>query len=389
MTMTSRQRLLAALQGQIPDRLPVTTHHLQDYFRNKYLGGLSDREIFDRFGLDAIHWTVPHRPDPANGEYFDPSQPEPTSPRFSRRVASDQWRITTETLPHPRYVTTRYTITTPKGQLTTVLQSNDYTSWVTEHLVKGKKDIEIIGEFVTAPKCDVEQVNREAEAFGECGLVRGHICGFDIYGQPGTWQDAAVLVGIERLILETFDDPAWVHELLEILYRRKEIFVRSLAGAQYDLLELGGGDASTTVISPKIFRKFVAPYDARLIELAHEVGQRIVYHTCGGMMPILEDIAAMNPDAMETFTPPDMGGDTRLAEAKQRIGDKVCMIGGFDQHHHFTGCSEAETRAAVQRCFVEAGSGGGYILSPSDHFFDVDLNLLAAFGDEAHRCVYS
>lgn len=48
-------------------------------------------------------------------------------------------------------------------------------------------------------------------------------------------------------------------------------------------------------------------------------------------MPILEDIAAMKPDAMETFSPPAMGGDTILAEAKQRIGNKVCMIGGFDR----------------------------------------------------------
>jgi hypothetical protein len=292
-------------------------------------------------------------------------------------------------LPDPQYETTRFTITTPKGVLTTVLQRNQYTAWVSEHLIKDKQDIDIIGAYATAPKCDVELVNREAEAFGERGLIRGHICGFEIYGQPGTWQDAACLVGIEDLILATFDDPEWVHELLDILYRRKEIYVRSLEGARYDLLELGGGDASTTVISPKIFREFVAPYDAKLIKLAHGAGQRIVYHTCGGMMPILEDIAAMEPDAMETFTPPDMGADVRLAEAKQRIGDKVCMIGGFDQFHNFVDCSEEETRAAVRRCFDDAGAGGGYILSPSDHFFDADPNLVAAFADEARQCVYS
>ena len=33
-------------------------------------------------------------------------------------------------------------------------------------------------------------------------------------------------------------------------------------------------------------------------------------------MPILEQIAAMGPDAMETFTPPGMGGDANLAEAR-------------------------------------------------------------------------
>ena len=105
-------------------------------------------------------------------------------------------------------------------------------------------------------------------------------------------------------------------------------------------------------------------------------------------MPILEDIAAMLPDAIETFTPSAMGGDTDLAEAKQRIGDRVCMIGGFDQFHYLLGCSPEQTRAEVRRCFQEAGAGGGYIICPSDHFFDADPDLIAAFVDEAHRCTY-
>ena len=93
-------------------------------------------------------------------------------------------------------------------------------------------------------------------------------------------------------------------------------------------------------------------------------------------MPILEDIAEMKPDAMETFTPPAMGGDVNLGEAKRRIGDKVCMIGGFDQFHFFKGCSAQETREEVRRCFEEAGEGGGFILSPSDHFFEAEIDLL-------------
>ncbi len=388
MEMSSRQRLLTALDGGIPDRLPVTTHHLQDYFRDNYLDGISDIEVFDMFGMDAIYWTGPYLPDQSAHAYFDPEQEQPANPRFSKRIVSDDWTITSEDIPDAQYETTRYSIATPKGSLTTVLQRNEYTTWVSEHLVKDKKDIDIIGEYVTAPLCDVKEVNRQAEAFGERGLIRGAICGFDIYGQPGTWQDAAVLVGIEALIYATFDDPDWVHELLGILFRRKETYIRTLKDANYDVLELGGGDASSTVISPKIFRKFVAPYDSKLIGLAHDAGQRITYHTCGGMMPILDDIASMSPDAMETFTPPEMGADVRLAEAKERVGDKVCMIGGFNQAHYFKDCPEEKTREEVRRCFAAAGNGGGYILSPSDHFFDADPELLAAFADEARKCTY-
>jgi hypothetical protein len=385
MEMTSKQRMVTALDGGVPDRLPVTTHHVMPFFLDTYMGGISYPEFFDYFGLDAIRWTTAVHPDPSAGEYF--SQKDPHN-LLASPVVSDDWQISSERLPDSQYETFRYTITTPKGKLSTVVQNNEHTGWVTEHLIKNKDDIDIIGKYVTSPKCDVEQVNMEADEFGERGLIRGNIPSFDIFGQPGTWQDAACLIGIEKLILATYDDPEWVHELLGILFRRKQVYVRSLKGAKYDVLELGGGDASSTVISPKLFRNFVAPYDSQLIELAHEAGQRIVYHTCGGMMPFLEDIAAMKPDAMETFTPPNMGGDTKLAEAKRRIGDKVCMIGGWDQFHYFVGCSESETRAAVRRCFEEAGTGGGYILSPSDHFFDADLSLIAAFADEARRCIY-
>jgi uroporphyrinogen-III decarboxylase len=386
--MTSRQRMLTALTRGVPDRLPVTTHHVMLYFLKKYLNDISYHDFFDTFGLDAMLWTVPYKPDTDKGEYFDPTQTFVHPLDNTRRVVSDQWRIECEDIPGQAYRTTRYRFVTPNGALTMVLQGNEYTDWVVEYLIKDKRDIDLIADYVTHPKIDIEAVNRTAEAFGERGLVRGHICYFDVYGQPGCWQDAVELVSTERLILETYDDPEWVHELIRILQCRKKTFIQSLKGARYDLLELGGGAASSTVISPKIFDRFVAPYDSELIEMAHQVGQRIVYHTCGGMMPFLERIAAMKPDAMETFTPPDMGGDTRLAEAKQRIGSQVCMIGGFDQFHYFTGCTPVETRAEVRRCFREAGPHGGYILSPSDHFFDADLELLKAFADEARQCVY-
>jgi uroporphyrinogen-III decarboxylase len=209
-----------------------------------------------------------------------------------------------------------------------------------------------------------------------------------VFGQPGTWQDAACLVGIERLILEAHDDPAWVHQLLQILQHRKLTYACSLQGAAFDVIEFGGGDASSTVISPRLFDEFVAPYDAPIIAALHQAGQRVVYHTCGGMMAFLERIAAMKPDAMETFAPRGMGGDADLAEAKRRIGDRVCMIGGLDQLHFFTGCTPEETRAEVRRCFDAAATGGGFILSPSDHYFEADLALIEAFADEARRCVY-
>ncbi len=385
--MTSRERLLAAITRSVPDRLPVTTHHVMSYFLERYMGGATAQQFFDDFGFDAIVWTVPHKPDPARGEYSDPLQGEPGFLE-SRRVSTDNWRVCSEDVPASGRKRTRYRFVTPRGEIRMTLEDAGFTAWVVEPLVKQKSDIDIIGQYATAPKCDVPAVNGVARAFGDRGIVRGHICCFDVFGQPGCWQDAACLVGPQNLIMAAHDDPAWVRELLGILQRRKLQFIESLAGARYDILELGGGDASASVISPRMFDEFVAPYDSVLIDAAHSAGQRIVYHICGKIMPLLERIAEMKPDAMETFTPSGMGGDTDLGKAKERVGDKVCMIGGFAQFHFFTGCDEAATRAEVRRCFREAGANGGYILCPSDHFFDAAPALVRAFASEASRCNY-
>ena len=385
--MNSKERLLTAIQGGCPDRLPVTTHHIMPSFLDSHMEGAADQDFFVRFGLDPIHWIIAYAADESAGEYHDPGHAE-LGFLEARRVSSDNWRFQVEKLENKEYDTSRFSIITPKKTLSMVLQSDKHTTWVAEHLIKEKSDIDLIARYMTYPRCDVEAVNSAAEAYGDRGLVRGHIACFDGFGQPGCWQEFSCLYGSTDLIMASMEDPTWIHAFLEVLRERKKVYISSLSGAQYDLIELGGGDASTTVISPDIFNEFVAPYDSELIALAHQAGQRIAYHTCGGMMPILEDIAAMNPDAMETFTPAGMGGDTILSEAKERIGNQVCMIGGFDQFHFFTGCSEEETRQEVRRCFQEAGTGGGYILSPSDNFYEADLKLIEAFADEARKCTY-
>jgi len=390
--MTAKQRFLTALDCGVPDRLPVTTHHVMPYFLCKYMNGISNDEFFDYFGLDPIRWVSSEAPDPSRGQRYGPEQEEPKAwfgGRWkARHIETDTWRVEVQEITGQQYPMVRYRFLTPRGTLSMTLQFNEYTSWLIERPIKNARDIDLLGAFLPAPRCDVEGVNRAADEYGERGLVRSNIPTFEVFGQPGCWQDAACLVGIERLILATYDDPAWVHELLGILMRRKLAFIETMAGARFDLLELGGGDASSTVISPRLFDRFVAPYDSQLIAAAHAAGQRIVYHTCGGMMPILENIVAMGPDAIETLTPPAMGGDVDLAEARRRLDNRVCFIGGFDQFHYFTGCTEAETRAAVRRCFAEAGAKGGYILCPSDHFFDADPALIKAYADEAKQCRY-
>jgi uroporphyrinogen decarboxylase len=211
--MTSRERLLTALQRGVPDRLPVTTHHLMPSFLQA-AGLATDRELFNRYGLDAIAWLAPLVPDPSRGAFTDPA----FNPAFeSWSFVSDQWRVEREQVAHPRFATTRYRCLTPRGTLSMVLQDDGRTVWVAERLVKHRPDVDLIADFAPVPLCDAPPVRDAVSALGPRGIVRGAIPGFAFYGQPGCWQDAAVLVGIEELILATYDDPEWVLALLGIL----------------------------------------------------------------------------------------------------------------------------------------------------------------------------
>lgn len=161
--MTSKERFISALERRKPDRLPATVHHVQKYFLDKYMDGISNDDFFDAFGLDPILRLAAFKPDESKAEYFDPNQ-DNVGDIESPRILSPAWRIETKEVPGHEYRTTRFNIITPRKTLTMVLQSTGPTNWVTERLVKEKSDIDVIAEFAPSPICDVERVNRKADA---------------------------------------------------------------------------------------------------------------------------------------------------------------------------------------------------------------------------------
>ncbi len=279
----------------------------------------------------------------------------------------------------------RQTITTPRKVLSQVEAVNEQTSWFVEYLIKEPEDIDILKRYMPVPKLDRDLVKREYEYLGQDGILRGFVTGY----QGGIWQNACGITGTEKMIYAAYDDPTWVHEFMRILTDKKLQYIEeSLAGAQFDLIETGGGAASSTVISPKMFKEFCLPYDREIHDAIHAVGHKAVYHTCGGMMAILELIVENHCDASETLTPKEIGGDAVPEEIKARIGDKVALIGGLNQHTILSDGTPDRVREHVHDLFAKLGPGGGYIMSASDHFYDTPLDNLQAYADSARECVY-
>lgn len=187
--------------------------------------------------------------------------------------------------------------------------------------------------------------------------------------------------------MAALDNPGWMHHVMDSLLKKKLAVIDRTGRIELDLVETGGGAGSSTVISPALHREFCLPYDRIQHEALHNAGTKTVYHLCGGMMPLLEIVAENGTDGLETMTPPEMGGDCNLEEAAKRVGDRLFFIGGFNQNAGFEKGNPDVIKEMVYKLHA-ACPDGGYICSPSDHFFFGDPENIRAFVEAAKKCIY-
>ena len=373
--MTSKERMMRALHREKPDRLPVTIHQWQQYHLDKYMGGMDALNAFKLCGLDAAIQYFE-----AMGQFWIPN-----AEKYA--VQSAEWRDEMVVVDnHPDHKVIHHTVVTPGGTLTYKTEANRQTTWITEYLIKKPEDVELIERYMPVAKLNKAAIAREYDCIGDAGILRGFVWG----DQAGCWQHACCLMPEQDMIMAALDTPDWVHRLLQALLKRKLRFIEeSLDGAKFDIVETGGGAASDTLISPAMHREFCLPYDREIHRALHAVGQLSTYHTCGGMMNILDLIVENETDASETLAPPGVGGNiTDPSKVRAVFGGRVAMIGGMDQFNILTAGTKEQIRNEVFRLFDGFGKNGGYICATSDHFFDTAIENLKAFAAAARECVY-
>ena len=366
--MTSRERMLTALDNGRPDRLPCQVHGWMKYYLDAHLGGMDWYQAYAKFGMDYAIYVSP--------EYLY---------RGDELARWEKRRIALGADPDGNHLWEE-TIVTPRGSLHRAGSWNAFTGWETEHLIKSERDFDLWDEFLPLPCAADMRIVREArERLGDKGVVRSHPFS---PGQGSPWQSFCTLFGTERAILLGMDEPDTLHRMLEAIVKKTLRVTELWAGTPADMVETGGGAGSNTVISPAFHREFCLPYDRRQHAALHEAGVKIVYHLCGGLMHLLDIVAENGADGLETMTPPSMGGDCDLREASRRVGGKLFFIGGFDQSAGFERGTPDAARKLVHDCFEATKDHAGYILAPSDHFFFGDPRNLQAFADAAKACAY-
>jgi len=171
----------------------------------------------------------------------------------------------------------------------------------------------------------------------------------------GPCAESADLRGINRLMLDFHDDPAFVADLFEFVLALAISFGRAQVDAGADVI--GVGDPAASLVGPRLYGQFVWPYQQRLVDALHEAGAKVRLHICGNTRRILAQMGSLGCEIV------DIDSMVPLAEARAAMGPDQVLLGGIDPVRVIQDGAPAGVAAAVETCLRDAGPryivGGG------------------------------
>jgi uncharacterized protein (DUF169 family)/uroporphyrinogen-III decarboxylase len=182
----------------------------------------------------------------------------------------------------------------------------------------------------------------------------------------GPWTIAMLMRNPEVMLLDTFEDPEFIHALMRFTTEYCKRWGDAIAATKIGL-SFSEPTASISLISPDNYREFIAPYHKELVDhfRARKVG--LTTHICGTTYPIYEDLLACGFTTV-SFDLDQQADPTLHVDQLARFLDvaqgRAVAIGNVDATL-FERASKAEIEAEVRRCVDTAARRSGFILSTS------------------------
>jgi uroporphyrinogen decarboxylase len=170
--------------------------------------------------------------------------------------------------------------------------------------------------------------------------------------------------GMENLLLDYYFNPDLVHALARIATDYGLAVIDVAAGLGVDGFIMGGDLAGgkTLLISPDHFRQYIKPYHAELVAYAHEKDLKIVKHSDGNVWMVLDDLVELDFDGFHPVQPQCMD----IEAVKRHLAGKTCVLGNIDCQDLLPSGTQREVDQAVKDTIKKAAPGGGYILTSSN-----------------------
>ncbi len=181
------------------------------------------------------------------------------------------------------------------------------------------------------------------------------------------FERAMAMQGLEAFLLNMGLHPEFAVALLEkiagLCKALMGIFLREL-GDNVDIIKIGDdlGTQQSLMMSPKMYREMLKPIHADYIRFIKErTSAKVFFHTDGDVEPLIEDFIEIGVDILNPIQT-SAGKMADLASLKAKYGDRIVFCGGIDTHRILPFGTPDEVRMEVKRVIETLGPGGGFML---------------------------
>ncbi len=176
---------------------------------------------------------------------------------------------------------------------------------------------------------------------------------------------AWALRGYDRLLMDMLQNPDMAERILEIPFEYHSAVACRLVEMGVDMIWLGDdvGGQTSMVMSPAMWRRFLKPRMARLIEALKAINHdlKVAYHSDGAIQPIIPDLIDIGLDVLNPVQPAAMDP----AWLRKRFGTQLCYWGSIDIQRTLPFGKPADVAAEVLARTQTLGDSGGLIIGPT------------------------
>jgi uroporphyrinogen decarboxylase len=179
---------------------------------------------------------------------------------------------------------------------------------------------------------------------------------------------AFAMQGMDVFLLNMALYPDFAKALLlkitELCKSLMEPFLAAL-GDHVDIIKIGDdiGTQDSLLMSPKMYRDILKPIHADYIRFIKERTQaKLFFHTDGDVFPLIDDFIEIGVDILNPIQT-SAGKMSDLAALKKRFGKEIVFCGGIDTHKILPQGTPDDVRQEVRRVIELLGEGGGYMVA--------------------------
>lgn len=347
--MKSRERFLTALNGGIPDRVPIHEHLFSRKLLQEQLGfttvlydGEAQVKLATKLGIDSI-WT------PINGFCGIEDIPHEENEQYK-----DEWGVT--------YKKNGWPIISQIGN--PIKTRADWEKYKLPE-VNTPDRLKILKATIKANEADL-------------AVVVGLLGPFTMM----TWY----LMDFENLSMALFMDPDLLHDMVDAFVDwNLEVAKLAIDTGGVDVFQISDdwGGTNGLLISPEHFGEFFMKPFKKLVQGLKDLGAPVIMHNDGQIWDVLDDLVATG---INGFHPVEKSAGMDLKRVKERYEGKLCPVGNVNNKTTMATGTPEEVVAEVKECVKFAALGGGFIIS-TDHSLhdDIPSENVYALIEAAHK----